>query len=55
MDPSSEDKVAYTPESRKEMYLKQAEEKLEKDKQKHPEKYKEKKITPELLNDGKIR
>ncbi|CAK89930.1 unnamed protein product (macronuclear) [Paramecium tetraurelia] len=55
MNPDSEDKVAYTPETRKEMYLRQAKEKEDKERQRNPEKFKVKQETPLYMNDGRIR
>ncbi|CAD8090532.1 unnamed protein product [Paramecium primaurelia] len=55
MNPNSEDKVAYTPETRKEMYLIQAKEKEQKERQRNPEKFKVKQETPIYMNDGRIR
>jgi hypothetical protein len=55
LEKPNEEVQEYTRESRKEMYLKMAEEKELEDRRKNPEKYEPKKVSQMFKSDGEIR
>ena len=55
LEKANEEGEEYTRESRKNMYLKMAEEKEIEDKKKNPEKYEQKKESQMFKQDGEIR
>lgn len=50
-----DEKIPYNKESRREMYLELAKEKEDKEREKNPDKFKPKVVTPMFKKDGEIR